>query len=177
MIKRLRMIIIPLVALLAINLAGALNDTDGDGISDADEINGTLGYKTDPNKIDHDEDGLTDLQEYSYGCDPTCNSTDGDPYLDSEDKDPLVAAVPEIVIRITPEVKLDLKKKRSAISMKSFRHPKCLSYGVACLFFACIFCTQLTTFCIFFLTFSKENWFNIILSLLTSAISTNCSTL
>jgi len=50
MVKIPRGMIIPLVALLAINLAGALNDsvdatrdTDGDGISDADEINGTLG--------------------------------------------------------------------------------------------------------------------------------------
>lgn len=42
-------------------------DTDGDGISDFDEINI---YKTDPNNKDTDGDGLSDLEELDKGFNP-----------------------------------------------------------------------------------------------------------
>lgn len=48
-------------------------DTDGDGISDADE--------------DLDNDGLSNLEEYTHGTDPTKYDTDGDGYSDKEEID------------------------------------------------------------------------------------------
>lgn len=45
-------------------------DTDKDGISDYDEIKGTLGYQTNPIKNDTDDDRLADLREYWWLCDP-----------------------------------------------------------------------------------------------------------
>jgi len=38
-------------------------DTDTDGLSDFDEINGTFGYTSDPNLADTDSDGLNDFNE------------------------------------------------------------------------------------------------------------------
>jgi hypothetical protein len=51
-------------------------DSDGDGISDGDEVNGTLGYKTDPLKTDTDDDGISDRDEIVAGYNPT-DKTDG----------------------------------------------------------------------------------------------------
>jgi len=67
-------------------------DTDKDGIPDADEIQGTLGYKTDPNKADTDGDGLNDLREYWWNTVPACPDTkckdsNGDFILDGESVD------------------------------------------------------------------------------------------
>lgn len=57
-------------------------DTDGDGLSDYDEIHGVFGYITNPNKADTDHDGLSDFDElfgvYGYETDPTRADTDGD---------------------------------------------------------------------------------------------------
>ncbi len=41
-------------------------DTDGDGLSDEEEI----AYNTDPKKIDTDGDFYTDYEEVTYGWDP-----------------------------------------------------------------------------------------------------------
>jgi hypothetical protein len=61
----------------------AESDTDGDGLSDGEEINGAL---TDPNKQDTDGDGLTDSQEIKdYGSNPTVSDTDGDGLSDGEE--------------------------------------------------------------------------------------------
>lgn len=55
-------------------------DTDGDGISDTDEI--TL-FKTNPLTMDSDGDGLTDYHEsFLYKSNPTKFDTDGDGYHD-----------------------------------------------------------------------------------------------
>ncbi|WP_347986704.1 Ig-like domain-containing protein [Methylomonas sp. AM2-LC] len=56
-------------------------DTDGDGINDGDEVNGTFSanphhYKTDPLKADSDGDGVSDFDEEESGYDPT-NASDG----------------------------------------------------------------------------------------------------
>jgi hypothetical protein len=57
-------------------------DTDGDGLTDAEEL--TLG--TDPTKADTDGDGLTDGQEVNtYKTDPLNPDTDGDGYLDGSE--------------------------------------------------------------------------------------------
>src|SRR5208283_3442729 len=50
-------------------------DTDGDGISDGDEV---LKYHTDPLKVDTDGDGLSDYDEiFKYHTDPLKFDTDG----------------------------------------------------------------------------------------------------
>ena len=53
-------------------------DTDGDGISDEDEV--ALG--TDPSLADSDGDGLNDDEEVAFGTDPLEQDTDGDGLTD-----------------------------------------------------------------------------------------------
>jgi outer membrane protein OmpA-like peptidoglycan-associated protein len=58
-------------------------DTDGDGLSDGDEV---LKYKTSPTKADTDGDGLSDGQEINqYKTDPLKADTDGDGLNDGEE--------------------------------------------------------------------------------------------
>lgn len=47
------------------------SDTDGDGISDGDEVHGTLGFITNPLLADTDGDGITDKTEIQTGSNPT----------------------------------------------------------------------------------------------------------
>lgn len=81
-------------------------DTDGDGITDNDEIgNGTNPYDEDTDndgepdylpidgEDDSDSDGLTDPEEVLLGTDPNNPDTDGDDLIDGNDADPLDAAV------------------------------------------------------------------------------------
>ncbi|MBS4033286.1 MAG: hypothetical protein KGZ85_02370 [Ignavibacterium sp.] len=57
-------------------------DTDGDGLTDEEEL--TLG--TSINNTDTDSDGLFDFEEVKiYGTDPLNPDTDGDGYLDGEE--------------------------------------------------------------------------------------------
>jgi len=58
------------------------NDTDGDGILDIDEINGTYGKVSDPTSNDGDHDYVPDSWELNNSMDPK-NSTDA--YLDYDD--------------------------------------------------------------------------------------------
>ena len=46
-------------------------DTDGDGITDGDEVSGKRGFVTDPVVADTDGDGIPDLVEIQTGSDPT----------------------------------------------------------------------------------------------------------
>lgn len=55
------------------------DDTDGDGLTDGAEV---LIHGTNPLVIDTDGDGLTDLQEVLLGTDPLNPDTDGDGLLD-----------------------------------------------------------------------------------------------
>jgi Bacterial TSP3 repeat len=58
------------------------DDTDGDGLTDAEEA--ALG--TDPLNRDYDADGLLDGEEvHTYGTDPLNNDTDGDGLLDGQE--------------------------------------------------------------------------------------------
>jgi outer membrane protein OmpA-like peptidoglycan-associated protein len=58
-------------------------DTDGDGLSDGDEV---LKYKTDPLKADTDGDGLSDGDEVlKYKTDPLKTDTDGDGLSDAQE--------------------------------------------------------------------------------------------
>lgn len=61
-------------------------DSDGDGLTDAEEYE--LGF--DSKIADYDGDGLNDLQEYLLGTDPRLSDTDGDGIPDNLDADPLV---------------------------------------------------------------------------------------
>jgi hypothetical protein len=57
------------------------SDTDGDGLTDSEEVeNGT-----DPNNPDTDDDGLSDGDELSEGTDPTNSDTDEDGISDSDE--------------------------------------------------------------------------------------------
>lgn len=59
------------------------NDTDGDGISDYEEI---YIYKTDPFAIDTDTDSLSDMKEIQeYGSNPLLTDSDGDGILDADE--------------------------------------------------------------------------------------------
>ena len=71
-------------------------DTDGDGLTDDQEII----EGTDPNLADTDADGLTDGQEViTYGTNPLNADTDGDNISDSDEvaagDDPLVSNLPD----------------------------------------------------------------------------------
>ncbi len=56
-------------------------DTDGDGLSDADEIQA---YLTNPNTNDTDHDTFADANEITFGTNPNLMDTDGDGYIDGE---------------------------------------------------------------------------------------------
>ena len=58
-------------------------DTDGDGLTDKEEIE----KGTDPLKKDTDGDGLSDKEEIEKGTDPLKKDTDGDGFLDKEEVD------------------------------------------------------------------------------------------
>lgn len=71
-------------------------DTDGDGITDGEEVFPTLGFRppTDPTKVDTDGDGLSDLAETNTfefasaddtGTDPTQPDSDGDGFADGSE--------------------------------------------------------------------------------------------
>ena len=67
-----------LVVLVALSLLWTLPellDTDGDGLTDFEEINY---YGTDPNNADTDGDGVTDGDEVAQGTDPTVYNEPGD---------------------------------------------------------------------------------------------------
>lgn len=66
-------------------------DTDGDGLSDAEEVNS---YGTDPLNRDTDSDTLTDGQEVNQGTLPTNPDTDGDGINDAVDAAPLLTSTP-----------------------------------------------------------------------------------
>lgn len=78
--------------------SGTYVDTDGDGISDADEITGAMnpyGGATDYLSADSDGDGLSDWEEIVAGTDPNDMDTDGDGVSDQVEvieagSDPLV---------------------------------------------------------------------------------------
>jgi len=58
-------------------------DTDGDGLSDNNEVNN---YGTDPTLADTDGDGLSDYEEiYSYATDPLLSDTDSDGLSDGDE--------------------------------------------------------------------------------------------
>ncbi|MFN8368130.1 MAG: OmpA family protein [Candidatus Kapaibacterium sp.] len=59
-----------------------VSDTDGDGLSDFEEINVT---HTDPKKADSDGDGLTDKEEVVFKSSPIKIDTDGDGLSDQEE--------------------------------------------------------------------------------------------
>lgn len=68
-----------------VSLTAATVDTDGDGLTDDQEV--TLG--TDPTNPDTDGDGLWDGDELAEGTDPLDQDTDGDGAPDGTDPNPL----------------------------------------------------------------------------------------
>lgn len=65
-------------------------DTDGDGLTDAEEIF----YGTDPDTADSDGDGLSDGAEVQHGTNPLNPDSDGDGVQDDVDPDPARPASP-----------------------------------------------------------------------------------
>jgi len=67
----------------AANTAPNLADTDGDGLSDAEELAGSNGFVTNPLLFDSDADGLPDLWEMQNGLNPISalgdDGANGDP--------------------------------------------------------------------------------------------------
>ena len=87
-------------------------DTDGDGISDYDELNI---FYTDPNKGDTDEDGILDGNELIYGKDPLFASIEDQPTATgttvvSVVKDKIVYEDPKIAGEEKPELLAVAKK-------------------------------------------------------------------
>lgn len=70
-------------------------DNDGDGLSDAWEMQNFGDLTTADATTDSDGDGLLDIQEYALGTDPNNPDTDGDGYSDYDEftygSDPLLA--------------------------------------------------------------------------------------
>ncbi len=62
---------------IATILITVLADTDDDGLSDYDEINGTYGYITDPCDPNSDADDMPDGWEIEAGLNPTVNDASG----------------------------------------------------------------------------------------------------
>ncbi|ABY36688.1 MAG TPA: hypothetical protein DEF43_10955 [Chloroflexus aurantiacus] len=63
-------------------------DTDGDGLSDAFEIQrASEGIRLNPRSADTDSDGLNDRDEGLWGTDPTRGDTDGDGLSDKQEVD------------------------------------------------------------------------------------------
>ncbi|OIO69669.1 MAG: hypothetical protein AUJ58_05255 [Zetaproteobacteria bacterium CG1_02_55_237] len=58
-----------------LNWGATADDSDGDGLTDSDELNT---YGTDPNNADTDGDGLSDGAEVTAGTNPLLADTDGD---------------------------------------------------------------------------------------------------
>ena len=89
-------------------------DTDQDGLSDSDEL--TL-WHTDPTRADTDGDGLTDGREiFVVHTDPTRADTDGDTFTDGEEvaagTDPLDSrSSPGAVLRQYPAVEIEFDTK------------------------------------------------------------------
>ena len=82
----------------------SLPDSDGDGLTDIDEINGANGFVTDPANADTDGDGLEDGDEVNtYGTDPTEADTDGDGIAVSQTATRSTSTEP-IRLRQTPTV-------------------------------------------------------------------------
>ena len=64
--------------------AGGGADSDGDGVSDADE----RAHGTDPHNADSDGDGVIDSKEIAAGTDPASVDSDGDGLTDLDDPNP-----------------------------------------------------------------------------------------
>jgi len=58
------------------------DDRDGDGLDNVEEV---YVYETDPNRVDTDDDGLTDGEEIAAGLNPRSGDSDGDDLGDAEE--------------------------------------------------------------------------------------------
>ncbi|MCU0484566.1 MAG: protein kinase [Anaerolineales bacterium] len=75
-------------------------DTDGDGLSDAEEVNV---HGTDPKNKDTDGDTLLDGKEVEIGTSPLNMDTDGDGIKDNIDESPLNLPTPTVTPTVTPK--------------------------------------------------------------------------
>jgi hypothetical protein len=109
-----------------------LIDSDGDGLSDADELagwilqsdlaNGIL-VRSNPNDADSDDDLLPDILERAWGSNPNLGDSDGDLISDYEEfdpEDPFNAAGPEVLSDIMQAIE-DYNRSRAAQSLPPFQ--------------------------------------------------------
>ena len=68
-------------------------DTDGDGMPDGYEVAHGLDPQHDDGQLDSDEDGLTNAEEFALGTNPNNPDTDGDSVGDNIDGWPLTRAI------------------------------------------------------------------------------------
>jgi alpha-tubulin suppressor-like RCC1 family protein len=73
---------------VALRLTASVDDSDGDGMLDSDELK-YFGNLSHGGAVDTDGDGLTDVQELYLGTDPALTDTDGDSLNDLVDPLPL----------------------------------------------------------------------------------------
>lgn len=77
---------------------GVGNDADGDGLTDATELDMADGSGCpDPNNADSDGDTISDGDEVDLGTDPCNSDTDGDGVPDNVDPDPLDPGIEDLI--------------------------------------------------------------------------------
>lgn len=81
--------------------------SDGDDLTDGEEVRGDFGYVTDPLQSDTDEDGLYDHEEIDLGYNPLNSDMDGDGLVDGRDLQPL-ASFPSMYTP-QPEIEKSIK--------------------------------------------------------------------
>jgi len=104
-------------------------DTDGDGYDDRKElINGYSPYNSEPKikleKSDADKDGLNDRMELNFKTDPTNPDTDGDGYKDGDEIKQGYDPLNIEKVKLAKRIEVDLKKQELSYFLNGVRMDK-----------------------------------------------------